>query len=200
MFKTPKYKANFDVYEPAEDTFLLLDSLEKDAEFLTNLDPFMILEIGSGSGIVISFLSLILPYRLLFATDINRNACQSTIETSILNQTNVHVINTQFMNSLRVQPEVIIFNPPYVPSTQQELGQDDIKASWAGGIDGRQVIDSLISNLESFKGVLYLVLVNENKPKEICDMMAQKGFKSTLIMYRVSGWEGLSVYRFQKQL
>lgn len=38
-----------DVYEPAEDTFLLLDALEQDAESLRSMRPLISLEIGYDS-------------------------------------------------------------------------------------------------------------------------------------------------------
>lgn len=53
------------VYEPAEDTFILLDALEQDAERLSgsaggSMRPRLCLEIGSGSGCVSAFVSQIL--------------------------------------------------------------------------------------------------------------------------------------------
>jgi len=54
---TPKYEhlssGQFDeVYEPAEDTFLLLDSLESELPFLSKLRPLICVEIGPGSGVI----------------------------------------------------------------------------------------------------------------------------------------------------
>ena len=37
------------VYEPAEDTFLFMDALEKDLPFLRKLSPSIVLELGSVS-------------------------------------------------------------------------------------------------------------------------------------------------------
>lgn len=34
------------IYEPSDDTFLLLDALEKDREFIENCSPFLCVEIG----------------------------------------------------------------------------------------------------------------------------------------------------------
>ena len=47
----------FASYEPDQDSFLFLDSLEKEYSFLQQLDPFVVLEIGPGSGIISTFLT-----------------------------------------------------------------------------------------------------------------------------------------------
>ncbi|KAJ2008394.1 S-adenosylmethionine-dependent methyltransferase, partial [Coemansia thaxteri] len=54
------------VYEPAEDTHLLLDALENDRTELHELRPTICVEIGSGSGCVSAFLGQVLsPYGAL---------------------------------------------------------------------------------------------------------------------------------------
>ena len=47
---------NNDVYEPAEDTFLLIDAIEKDIEEIKVEKPLIVVEIGCGSGSVIGSL------------------------------------------------------------------------------------------------------------------------------------------------
>jgi release factor glutamine methyltransferase len=206
IFSTPRIpKLDFErVYEPAEDSFLLLDSLEKEHAFLMKLDPLVVVEIGSGSGVVITFLQQILGHeRLYFATDINPFACSGTKQTCLLNQQPTEIINTKFIQSTRLEGlvDILVFNPPYVLTLDSELGHSGIEASYAGGVDGRVVIDEFLDQVErmlSPRGILYLVLINENKPDEIAHLMQTKGFSNELVMYRKAGWEGLSVYKYSR--
>lgn len=79
------------VYEPAEDTYLLLDALEQDAEELRELDGAVCLEVGSGSGCVSSFLGSILGSTALYlCTDINPHACICTFKTGSQNKVCYH--------------------------------------------------------------------------------------------------------------
>ncbi|ORC88263.1 uncharacterized protein TM35_000171350 [Trypanosoma theileri] len=48
------------VYEPEADTFLLLEALDKDAVLLRRMSPRRCVEVGCGSGTVISHLMLVL--------------------------------------------------------------------------------------------------------------------------------------------
>jgi len=65
-----------------------------------------------------------------------------------------------FASRLRGQVDVLVFNPPYVPTEPDEVGSSGIEAAWAGGINGRQVIDRFlprIASLLSPRGRLYMV-------------------------------------------
>jgi release factor glutamine methyltransferase len=75
------------VYPPAEDTFILLDALEKDYEFISSRKPSFCLELGCGSGVVINFFKKLfnnIPLECL-AIDINFEATQITMQTGLLN-------------------------------------------------------------------------------------------------------------------
>ncbi|OAO15615.1 50S ribosomal protein L3-2, partial [Blastocystis sp. ATCC 50177/Nand II] len=71
-------------YEPDQDSFLFLDSLEKEFETIQHIDPYMIVEIGPGSGIISTFLTRIVNAQhptCTLAIDINEDACRVTKET-----------------------------------------------------------------------------------------------------------------------
>jgi release factor glutamine methyltransferase len=77
------------VYEPSDDTFLLCDALENDRGLMSEIQPGVVLEVGCGSGCVITFLSMLLREQgipaLSLATDINPKAAAVTLRTAKAN-------------------------------------------------------------------------------------------------------------------
>ncbi|XP_074889977.1 methyltransferase HEMK2 isoform X3 [Buteo buteo] len=168
-----------DVYEPAEDTFLLLDALERDAARLRQARVEICLEIGSGSGVVSTFLasSIIGSSALYICTDINPMAAYCTLETALLN--NVHL-------------------QPVITDLVEGCG---IEASWAGGRKGREVMDRvfpLVPDLLSPGGLFYLVTIKENNPDEILETMKKGGLEGTRVLSRQAGQEMLTILKFRK--
>ncbi|KAG6891049.1 hypothetical protein C0995_014137 [Termitomyces sp. Mi166 len=149
------------VYEPAEDTFLLLDALEEDERELKDLNPSISLEIGSGSGCVSAFIGKILGPSVM-----------------------LDVINASFASPLTTRlkraVDIILFNPPYVPTMPEEMSdaQDrrGISGSWAGGTDGMNVTNIFLDQVEellSEQGRFYLVAVAENNVPGIQERMSR---------------------------
>ncbi|ELT92146.1 hypothetical protein CAPTEDRAFT_164291 [Capitella teleta] len=193
-----------DVYEPAEDSFLFLDALEQEKDKLHALRPSVCLEIGSGSGVVSTFLSSLLSHPAFFiCTDINPRANAVTKLTAKKNGMDVEALTTDLclglLPRLQGQVDVVLFNPPYVVTPSHEVAQGGIEASWAGGERGREVMDRLfpiIPELLSPKGVFYLIIIKENDSDDISRIFADFGFSMESVLSRRSGPEFLSVLKF----
>ncbi|CAH1390671.1 unnamed protein product [Nezara viridula] len=190
------------VYEPMEDSFLLLDTLEEELPLIRNLNPAIILEIGSGSGIIISSLAGACQNSFCMAIDINPTACLATENTAKLNGTSVNAIQGDLVNGLKLKNliDVLVFNPPYVPS-EDKAGNELIDKAWAGGVDGRATTNRLfpyLNDLMSEKSVGYLVAISENNPLEMCTILENMGFKADNIKSRRILGEYLSILRFTK--
>ncbi|KAI1859713.1 hypothetical protein JX265_010162 [Neoarthrinium moseri] len=156
------------IYEPAEDSFLLLDTLSSAAEaaFLRDrfgsrsdaagpapVPPPFVVEIGPGSGVVIGFInahaSVIFGSRdvLTAAVDVNSHACRATRETARKAAADNAASHGMYLDALQgdlVAPlrpgsvDVLVFNPPYVPT--EELPRQPA-ADHEGGGDKQPTFD-----------------------------------------------------------
>ena len=131
------------VYEPAEDSFLLLDTLSAASEvsFLTGRfrdHVPLVLEVGTGSGVVIGFINA--QAQPLFGTrnvltagiDINNFACKATYATAANAEEENPETHGRYIGSTQGdltspfrdgQVDILVFNPPYVPT--DELPKQD---------------------------------------------------------------------------
>ena len=214
-------------YEPSDDTFLLCDALERDllpsvlssrcqsssdvnSQQKEKVAMFM-LEIGSGSGCVSTFACRMMKENdvphVCWATDINPAACAATMKTGTANNVLIDVIRSDLvlplMDQLQGRVDCLIFNPPYVPTPEEEVGGDGIEASWAGGLNGRQVTDRLLPLiprlLKPAGGACYMVLVDENRPNEIISLMQGLGLKAEIVLKRQARNEALSIAKFSRE-
>ncbi|XP_065897923.1 methyltransferase N6AMT1-like isoform X3 [Dysidea avara] len=176
-----------DVYEPSEDSFLLMDVLENDVQAITKIRPMICLEVGSGTGVVSCFLATLLQQPCMFwMTDINTKASQVSMNT--MRQNKVYMtdaitsdLTTGLMDRLQGKVDLLLCNPPYVPTPLQE------------------VIDRLlpaVNKLLSPQGLFYLLCVKENKPDEIMATLQTDNISGCVAMQRRAHNEFLMVLRF----
>ena len=185
------------VYEPAEDTYLMLDALYKDRSQFQGRT--IVAEVGPGSGVVSTYASKLLKgYQV--AIDINLDAVKMTKATARANGAQVDVIQGDLLTCIHRGIDVVIFNPPYVTTPDSEVGHG-IAASWAGGRDGRLVIDRLLATMSPSlapDALLYLLLSDENRPSNVITRLSDLGFASTVLLSRTARNERLSVIRAQR--
>lgn len=143
MLATPSTShVSFDrIYEPAEDSFLLLDTLSASSEVEFLKQRFadhvpLVAEVGVGSGVVLAFVnahaSSIFGKSdiMTLAIDITHHACvatQETIEKARVDLAPKKSDTGTFLDSIQADltssiiadsVDVLIFNPPYVPSEE----------------------------------------------------------------------------------
>lgn len=117
-----------------------------------------------------------------YVTDINPDAiriAKATAESNGIPAEHFQAVQcdlaSQLLDQLAGKVDVLIFNPPYVPTPDEEVGSSGIEASWAGGTNGRVVIDralAQIARLLAFPhGVAYVVTVDDNYPEQISQTM-----------------------------
>lgn len=123
-----------DVYFPAEDTFLFLDSIQLDDTIK------LVIEIGGGSGIISIFLAKNNPNVRFLVTDISSDAAFTIKENSKLNnvKNQIDVICMDKLEAIRqIESEIIIWNPPYLPNdTESDKLRTKEKLMLIGGHKG----------------------------------------------------------------
>ena len=170
------------IYEPAEDSFLLLDTLSSPPEsawlksrFPQRTPAPAIAEIGTGSGVVISFLAahaktiLGRDDVLALGLDVNLDACSAT-RTTVQNALAEQESRSMYLGSICADlcssirgslVDILVFNPPYVPSdvlpalpqiataakSQFEVESHLLSLSYAGGKNGMETTDRLLNDL-----------------------------------------------------
>lgn len=196
-----------EVYPPSDDSFALVDAL---CERLTARErlPRCCLEVGSGSGYVCVSLALMLKAKghsdfWILATDVNPDAAMCTMQTAQAHGVNgmMDVVITEFWNGVR--PEIvshldlIVFNPPYVPTPDTEITTSGIYASWAGGRNGRCVIDTFLEKILTLLKIgrveVLMVTIEENQPWQIISDIKQHGFWAEVLLKRQADQEILFI-------
>ncbi|THU86820.1 putative methylase [Dendrothele bispora CBS 962.96] len=195
------------VYEPAEDTFLLLDALEEHAGELKEMAPLTCLEVGYATTSRVCPADIVQTVYL--CTDVNPHACKCTRKTGTQNRTSLDVVHTSFAYPLHARLkhciDIILFNPPYVPTLTEELVDAQelrgIEGSWAGGSDGMEITNKFLElvdsdtsytfqDLLSHRGRMYLVALKENNIPEIQTHMVNRfNLQSTNVLSRRAGRE-----------
>ncbi|MEN6329197.1 MAG: HemK2/MTQ2 family protein methyltransferase [Methanobacteriaceae archaeon] len=129
-----------EVYEPAEDSFLLAKNLK-----LSRRDE--VLEIGTGTGIIAVCAAR--KVARVVATDINPQAIQCATKNLIANRAfNVELREGNLFEPVQGEKfDLILFNTPYLPTEDHEGLDDDLNAAWDGGVNGRKVIDQFLDGL-----------------------------------------------------
>ncbi|CAA7258739.1 unnamed protein product [Cyclocybe aegerita] len=197
------------VYEPAEDTFLLLDALEEDAKNLRDINACVCLEVGIRLCLELYWKNS-WPF-LYLCTDINPHACKCTVLTGKQNHIDLNVVNgslvAPFGTRLANNVDVLLFNPPYVPTSEEEVSDAQLSrelgGSWAGGSDGMRITNVLLGRVEGLlspEGRFYLVALKQNNVPQIVDTMRQKyGFLGEVVLQRRAGREHLFIIRFVRE-
>lgn len=123
-----------DIYQPAEDTYLLLGAALAEA-----VAEDLALEIGCGSGFISQELAC--KVARLIATDINPHAVRAAKTRGI------EVIRADLFQGIKGRFDLILFNPPYLPTQPEERTGQWIDYALDGGYSGRQTVDRFIEDL-----------------------------------------------------
>eukprot|EP00892_Ulva_mutabilis_P001020 jgi/Ulvmu1/10919/UM007_0098.1 len=130
------------------------------------------------------------------------------ITNTVYNQAVVDVIRCDLLGPLRPaligKVDLLFFNPPYVVTPDEEVSIDGISAAWAGGRDGRVVIDRLLQTVHEYlspSGLMYMIAVHDNRPLDLIQNLACKiGLHGEVLLTRRADEELLYVLRLSRSI
>jgi release factor glutamine methyltransferase len=157
-----------DVYEPADDTFMLCANLE-----IAPGDTM--LEIGTGCGLVAIVAAK--AGAQVVATDQPALAVENARKNVALHKLESLIEIRQGDLFEPIQPDekfsLIAFNPPYLPGTKKDPGFD---MAWSGGSKGYEITEKFIAESTHYlqpDGRLLLIQSSLSKPEHIHQRLEQ---------------------------
>ena len=158
------------VYEPEADTFLLLEAARAEIR-----PGDRILEIGTGSGYIAAELSRVAD---VLTTDINPHAVVAAKDRG------VETIRTDFFAGIKGTFNLILFNPPYLPTRPEERIDDWLEYALDGGLNGREAIMGFANEagrVLSPGGRILLLISSLTGLYEVQEIFSVQGFSSEVV-------------------
>jgi len=181
-----------DVYEPAEDTFLIADSL---AQIVKEGD--MLLDMGTGCGILAIIAAR--KAKKVIATDINPHAVKCARLNAKINGVAPKIdvrLGDLFQPIQKTERfDVIVFNAPYLPTSPCEQ-RTWLGRTWAGGPTGRQLIDRFINEAPHYlkrNGKILLVQSSLANIDETLEKFQEASLKAQAIAEKKVAFETIAV-------
>jgi release factor glutamine methyltransferase len=127
------------VFRPISDTWMLAQSLVGEPA----LRGGDVLDLCTGSG-ALAVVAASHGARRVTAVDASRRAVLSARLHAALNRVSVRARRGDLFAAVRDERfDVIVSNPPYVPSPSDELPRAGLERAWEAGRDGRAVLDRI---------------------------------------------------------
>lgn len=184
-----------EVYEPAEDSFLLARNLKVSA-------GEQVLDMGTGCGIL-AVLAAERASRVV-AVDINPHAVVCTRRNAEQNGV-AAIVETRLGDLFGAVGDderfhLILFNAPYLP-VEQEEGGSWVEKAWAGGETGRAVIDRFIDqapkHLEG-NGRILLVQSSLSNVEETLRRFGQHKLQAAIVNEEKLDFEKIAIIKARK--
>lgn len=181
-----------EVYEPAEDTFLVADILNQAV-----VEGETVLDVGTGCGI----LAIVASRKAIevVATDVNPHAVECAKQNVKANRASSKVrvrLGDLFEPISETEKfSLIVFNAPYLPSTRSEDKSWESRA-WAGGSKGRRIIDCFIEKAPDYlkaKGRILLVQSTLSDVEETLRKFREMGLDAETVAEQKGEFETIVV-------
>ena len=188
-----------EVYEPAEDTFLLLNAINIKKNNL-------VLEIGTGCGIIA--LECARRGAEVVCTDSNPYAVEiaqrNFKENQLMLKGRIEFRKGSLFSVLKNNEkfDIIIFNPPYLPTKSDERIGGWFDVATNGGIDGLKIIEQFLNGVKkhlSKNGHAYFVFSSLSNQTKLNNILSVNEFNAEIVSNQWFDDERIDVYCIYSQ-
>ena len=141
-----RYRTHTEVYAPHDDTWLLIDAVRA----LGALRGRVVVEVGAGAGL--GLLAAVRQGARGIALDRNLSALRLARENARLNGFgDVSFVQGDLLGAFRPHGvDVLLFNPPYLPTGPDERLPGDLNLAFDGGPTGNETVLRFVASLQAW--------------------------------------------------
>ncbi|CAF29610.1 HemK2/MTQ2 family protein methyltransferase [Methanococcus maripaludis] len=169
-----KIKTHPKVYVPAEDSELLIENL-------VDVKNKTVLDVGTGSGI--QAINAVKQGALkVIGIDINPYAVDCAKINSELNEIDSKKLffkTGDLFKNIDEKFDVILFNAPYLPTSDEEKLEKYLNYAFDGGKDGREVLDKFLDEVANYlkkDGIIQILQSSLTDGNKTIEKMKKLGF------------------------
>ena len=212
------------VYTPSDDSYLIIDYFKRkinqnyfDGIKLSEIKK--ILDLGTGTGIIAIFFQLIKMENPnfnpeIYGSDILEDSIKCTKLNVKINKTNnqIKLIHSDLFKSFREKLkhsfDIIIFNPPYLPSSsliKENLNKQNIDYSWDGGLKGYELLIDFLTSAKIFLNLkkehaIYCITSSRTNLIELNKLITNLGYKNRIVEKKHIFFEDIILNRLKISL
>jgi len=169
------------IYQPAEDSFLI-------QKYVSQFANGKVLDMGTGSGILAK--SAMKNTKDVLAVDVNEEVVK------LVSGQGIKTVKSNLFDNIQDKFDVIIFNPPYLPTSKYKDPALD------GGGKGYEVIERFLRKAGDYlrdEGIILMLYSSFTKPRKVKQIIRKSGFEVEILEEKKLPFEKLYVVRLSKK-
>lgn len=183
------FLVNDKVLIPRQDTEILVE------EAMGSLKPGMkVLDMCTGSGCIIISLLKLVPGIVGTGADISQAALFVAGENARLQGVDVEFCQGNLFESIRGRFDLIVSNPPYIPTKEIEKLMDEVRlhdpvSALDGRADGLHFYRKIITDSRAFleDGGWLMVEIGHDQSVDVAELLQQAGYTEISVIRDLSG-------------
>lgn len=177
------------VYGAAEDSQLLAEAAVETVE-----EGWIALDCGTGSGYVGGQLAE--TGVCVIASDLNPHACKQARDRGL------EAVRGDLLAPFQSGVfDIVVFNPPYLPTDPENEWDDWMEVALSGGQSGRAVIEPFLDSVERVlapEGIVLLLVSSLTGFETVVDRAEEVGFDASTVSEESFPFEMLSVVKLAR--